>query len=124
MKDHNWSSIGDGGDIKIQNVSIADCCAPPCIFHKGENATIVITFQSSKDFSTLTQDLCGEIVTCLPLPGQNTDTCQDVTCPIEANKQYMQKFSVPVSSSYPSVSLYYRCFGNGSKNSFCVGECR
>ena len=88
-------------------MSIPDCCAIPCNIKKGENATIIITFNSTKEFSTLSQNLCGELGACIPLPDENTDTCKDVTCPIEANKQYVQKFSTPISSNYPNVSFYY-----------------
>jgi len=79
-----------------------------CELKKGGAATIVLTYNTTVEFESLTYNLTFSSIT--PSSVSSGDFCQFTTCPIEANKVSTATLSiaVPISLSVRYVTNSFR----------------
>ena len=65
---------------------------------------LLLLDESAAKLTSVVHGVIGRIKVPFPLP--NPDGCKNsgLTCPLAANKQVTFKASIPVSTTYPSVS--------------------
>ncbi|CAF0792011.1 unnamed protein product [Adineta steineri] len=94
----------------IKSFDVTGCTTVPCKFAKGQTYTMNLEFQSnatSKTASVHIHGVIGGIPVPFPLP--DPDACKmNVKCPVNANDANVAIMSLPVLSSYPSISLYVK----------------
>ena len=92
----------------IQSVSINPCTSDPCELQKGQTYEINVNFTSSEVSSTIHAQVYGTVYgVTVPFPLPQPNGCLDsgIDCPTKAGAQYSYKSSLPISYSYPSVSV-------------------
>ena len=103
-----WKLCDDSGNgVKITDVEITGCTGPPCVFKKGENATVNVKFTSNNDYDHLYTSMCGIILgKCLNLPLADSDECDEgATCPIKKGSKQEITVIVHLDKSFPSVKV-------------------
>ncbi|CAF0925012.1 unnamed protein product [Rotaria sordida] len=94
----------------IQSFTVTDCPTAPCKFEKGKTYAMNLTFTAkapSKTASVSIHGVIGGIPVPFPLP--DPDACKmNVKCPVNQNDKNEASMSLPVLSSYPSISLYVK----------------
>lgn len=132
LASYTWSSTpfkaceADAGTI--QDFQVTDCNAAPCILKKGNTYSMNLTFQAKAPSNAVQVLLHGKVLHFLkmlycivhlwpgviagvpvPFPLNNSDACTlGVKCPVSANDVNVASFSLPVLSTYPSLSLYVK----------------
>ena len=80
-----------------------------CALVKGTEPAIKITMTPPGAVTKLTTVVHGQVYgASVPFPlGQKADACKNahLTCPLEAGKEVLYNFSLPVAKYYPSVSF-------------------
>ncbi|XP_030855116.1 NPC intracellular cholesterol transporter 2 homolog a [Strongylocentrotus purpuratus] len=101
----NCSKTSDG--FQLTNVLVAGCSVPPCPLIKGTNTSIEIDFIADKEVTAVTAKVYGQIDGIkVPFPLTNSDACScGVACPTKAGNAYKYKYSLPIASEYPSMTL-------------------
>lgn len=101
------SCAKDPNPTKITAVSIEPCTEEPCVLHRGATSTISIKFTPTADVDSLTTVVKGKIGPLwVPFPLDQPDACKgSVTCPLKAGQEYTYKFSLPVKTAYPQLSV-------------------
>lgn len=92
---------------KITHVYMDPCDATPCIFHKGNNGTITISFIPNTEISSVKASVHGIISGIpLPFPIEGDDGCKDsgLTCPLKDGVEVTYFKALEVMKQYPSVS--------------------
>ncbi|XP_060532037.1 ecdysteroid-regulated 16 kDa protein-like [Cylas formicarius] len=96
-------------DGKIISVHISNCgTSARCILKRRHNVTMEINFKSNVESSSLQAVVHGIILgvpVLFDLP--NPDGCKDsgVTCPVENGSTYKYVTTMPISSTYPRVTV-------------------
>ncbi|UJR30937.1 hypothetical protein I4U23_018449 [Adineta vaga] len=94
----------------IQSFDVTGCTTAPCKFAKGHNYTMNLGFQSKSASKTASVSIHGVIGGIpIPFPLSDPNACNmGVKCPINADDTNIATMSLPVLSSYPSLSLYVK----------------
>ncbi len=100
----------------IKSLSIDDCSDYPCLLKKGKEPSINIEFQPRRLIKGSSVRIYGKINNReIPFMSEDSGHCEaSVTdldgskptgCALRKNKSYNYKFSLPVKSEYPTMSL-------------------
>ncbi|CAF0850234.1 unnamed protein product [Rotaria sp. Silwood1] len=94
----------------IKTFDVTGCTTAPCKFVKGKTYTMNLTFQSEDSSITAKVSIHGIIAGIpVPFPLPDSDACKlGIKCPINNNDINTASLSLPVLSSYPSMSLYVK----------------
>ncbi|CAF2372502.1 unnamed protein product [Rotaria sp. Silwood2] len=94
----------------IKTFDVTGCTTVPCKFLKGKTYTMNLTFQSQASSITAKVSIHGIIAGMpIPFPLPDPDACKlGVQCPINNNDINTASLSLPVLSSYPSMSLHVK----------------
>lgn len=96
------------GTATISEIRITPCpeadSRRPCILRKGTNVTIEVDLVPTVASST---PITGKAFWAnrmmeLPLPNMNTNACESLACPIQANVPQTYRYILPVSRSFPT----------------------
>ncbi|XP_072032716.1 NPC intracellular cholesterol transporter 2-like [Amphiura filiformis] len=93
---------------EVGTVTVEPCDKQPCTLRKGKNSTITISFTENKGVPAVndTKAIVHGIVAGIPFPFtiDNDDGCKSgVKCPVKPGDSEVYKFTLPISSVYPSV---------------------
>ncbi|XP_054153401.1 NPC intracellular cholesterol transporter 2-like [Oppia nitens] len=97
----------------LNSVNISNCdpdLTDKCIFKKGQNVTITVSFTSHETVDYLKVKIYG-IIMGLPIPWPvfPDDACmRGIQCPIANNSVNTFNLSMPVSTTYPSIPVNVR----------------
>ncbi|XP_065644861.1 NPC intracellular cholesterol transporter 2 homolog a [Hydra vulgaris] len=92
----------------IGDVIITPCDSLPCSFKRGGSGNIKINFQATKNNSELNSVVKGKIGPLwVPFPLSQPNACQNegITCPIKAGQSYLFSYDLPISTTYPAISV-------------------
>ncbi|XP_002166396.3 NPC intracellular cholesterol transporter 2 [Hydra vulgaris] len=92
----------------VGDVVISPCDNQPCQFIRGGNANIQIHFQAKNDNSNITTIVKGKIGPLwVPFPLSQPDGCLNdgIICPVKTDQQYVYSYDLPISKSYPAISV-------------------
>ncbi|KAL3308216.1 Phosphatidylglycerol/phosphatidylinositol transfer protein [Cichlidogyrus casuarinus] len=110
----NASRFKDCGSkfSQVSAVDVSPCPSEPCPLIKNENSTVTITFNPTEDVSGGYAQVHG-IIAHVPLPFNLPDTtlCPHLIpsgCPMAKGQKAIYNFTLPISSSYPSISVIIR----------------
>lgn len=111
-------------NFKVTSVTVEGCTTPPCILKKGGNATVGIDFVASEITPNMTAKVYGQIAGVdipFPLTNENACTC-GVTCPTKVATAYKYKYSLPISTVYPSVEcvVYWYLYDSSKAEALCI----
>ncbi|XP_018572438.1 protein NPC2 homolog [Anoplophora glabripennis] len=97
-------------DGAIVSLEITGCSntAKRCILKRNTNSTLVLSFTSNVESSSLTAVVHGVILG-VPMPFDlpNPDCCKDsgITCPVASGQTYKYEGTFPILGSYPRVTV-------------------
>ena len=94
--------------LKVIGVTVdPPCTAPPCVLHKGANASIVINLTAEGDYNSLTNHVTGKVLGAnVPFPLPEPDACKDgISCPVKNGQSCAEKVIVPIKKDYPSLQV-------------------
>jgi hypothetical protein len=103
----NYKDCGSETGI-IKSISVTDCPAVPCIFQRGKNYTLDLTFESNVDTDVVTNHVYG-VIAKIPIPFNlpNENGCSlGVTCPVKKGDLLEEKVTLPILEQYPKVSFF------------------
>ncbi|CAF3665491.1 unnamed protein product [Rotaria socialis] len=94
----------------IQEFEVTDCPTAPCKFIKGKTYAMNLTLTAKAPSKTATVTLHGVIAGVpVPFPLPDSNACNlGVKCPIGQGDINLASFSLPVLTTYPSISLYVK----------------
>ncbi|XP_018348864.1 PREDICTED: protein NPC2 homolog [Trachymyrmex septentrionalis] len=101
------STLGTFTNVVISGCSTSD---ERCIFVRGTNASMSISFIPNKDISKIDARVYGKItVFPIPFPLSQPDVCQDpnsgIKCPLHKNQEYHYTTAMFLQKSFPSVNV-------------------
>ncbi|CAG2108690.1 unnamed protein product [Medioppia subpectinata] len=116
----------DCGNKEVIKVEVSGCPNNPCIVHKGNAATITITYKANQDSAKAKWDLHAivegrDVDMSTLLPDFDKDGCHSTPCPIKKGemKMFTQKSMVP--DSVPDMDAVFKPILVGDNgNLFCV----
>lgn len=97
-----------GTTAKVTHVYVDPCKQSSCILHKGTNSTISVAFIPTASVPSVKALVHGVIAGIpIPFPISGDDGCinSGLTCPLKPGVEVKYAKAIPVSTSYPSVSI-------------------
>ncbi|XP_046567391.1 NPC intracellular cholesterol transporter 2-like isoform X2 [Haliotis rubra] len=109
----------------VTSMDVAPCPVQPCVFHKGDNATVKICFTAPASSNNLTAEIDGVVAGIpvkFPMPNPNGCYQSGIGCPISKGQTYCYTNNLAVLPSYPSIRLVVKwsLFGDDKVPEFCV----
>jgi len=101
-------------EFTIKQVRVNPCESTDgvrCPLKKGTSPKVSVTFVPNRDVRNLSATVHGIISTIpteFPLPNKNGCSQSNLTCPLEAGKEYTYTQSVPILASYPNINVLVR----------------
>jgi len=101
----------DHGHAHAMDVQMSPCPSMPCVFEKGMNVNVTISFTAQHDSPTLAAKVYGIILGLdIPYPLPQGDACQNsnIQCPIVKGQRYTYHGTFPVLEAYPKIDVLVR----------------
>ncbi|XP_074630587.1 NPC intracellular cholesterol transporter 2-like [Acropora palmata] len=93
-------------------VILTPCPAEPCLLKKGVNESVEVLFKPREAITRAKFVVYGIIEGVpVPFPISQPNACEDhgLDCPLQPNKEYTFKATLPVKSVYPDMRLIVKC---------------
>jgi len=116
---------GSNAVLIKKNVTISNCRGTRCLFTRGKEAQIKISFIPRNDVDTMKLNVAG-ILGGVPVPFklENDDGCQTSSppCPLTRGRPVTFKYSLKVQPFYPAMSLgvRWRILDGAGNNLVCL----
>ncbi|XP_067681886.1 NPC intracellular cholesterol transporter 2-like [Haliotis asinina] len=119
----NFKNCDANGTVTSMDVS--PCPVQPCVFHKGDDASVKVCFKAPASSNNLTAEIDGIVAGIpvkFPMPNPNGCYQSGIECPISKSQTYCYTSNLAVLPSYPSIRIVVRwsLFGDGKVPEFCV----
>ncbi|XP_029191176.2 NPC intracellular cholesterol transporter 2-like [Acropora millepora] len=111
-------------ESSISQVIVTPCPAEPCQLKKGVNESIEVIFKPVEVVTSSKVVVHGIIEGVpVPFPISQPDGCVDhgLDCPLQPNKEYTFKATLPVKSAYPDMRLVvkWQLLDQNANSIFC-----
>lgn len=91
----------------IESVDITGCTKAPCVFQKGQNYTLDLSFKSITNSKTLVNRVYG-LIAHVPIPFHlpNDNGCElGIKCPIKSGDNLKESVTMPILNEYPRIGV-------------------